>query len=98
MDRTTYKALATIVYDKSGIALGPAKIDMLKTRLGKRLRALRLSNHRDYLKYLEGDKSGDELVNLLDVISTNVTGFFREQRHFKHLREFCNQLVKEGRK
>jgi chemotaxis protein methyltransferase CheR len=74
-----------MVYTMSGINLGDQKRELLKARLAKRLRALRLSDIRAYMDFLRNDSSGQEIVNFLDVITTNKTDFFREPQHFDFL-------------
>jgi len=41
----------------------------------------------DYVKFVEADTAGDEIVALLDAITTNHTSFFREEQHFQYLAE-----------
>ncbi|MFN7914088.1 MAG: protein-glutamate O-methyltransferase CheR [Vicinamibacterales bacterium] len=79
--------IATLVYERSGITLHDGKRPLVVARLQKRLRALSLDTFGQYLKFLENDRSGDELVLLLDSIATNHTYFFREEQHFKLLAE-----------
>ena len=62
------------------------------------MRSLGLSSHRDYLRFLLEDESGEEIIQLLDVISTNVTSFFREAEHFEYLENFLKEIVESGQK
>ncbi len=87
MQTKTFDTLRKIIFDESGISLNDEKIHLLTTRVAKRLRALKLSSEEDYLKMLTRDKSGSELVNLIDVVSTNTTYFYREPEHFDFLRD-----------
>jgi chemotaxis protein methyltransferase CheR len=80
-----YQKLARLVYRLSGINLGPAKKELLKARLAKRLRATGCRNVNQYMRLLESDDTGSELVNFLDCITTNKTDFFREPQHFDFL-------------
>lgn len=64
--------------------------------MSKRLRELRMSDYKEYLSFLRQDKSGEELVNLIDVISTNVTSFFRESVHFDFLRKQMSLWLEQG--
>lgn len=82
MEAQTFRKFRDIVYEHSGIALGSGKEALVSARVGKRLRALDIPDFKGYLNYLEQDGSGDEIVQLLDAISTNVTHFFRESVHF----------------
>ncbi len=91
MDKKTFNEIRTIVYNKSGISISEKKVALVSARVRKRMQALDISAYDKYLKYLKQDKSKNELVKLLDVISTNVTHFFRESEHFN----FLTQVIKE---
>ncbi len=77
-----FQKFSALVYEKAGIYLKPEKKELLNARLGKRLRALGLDSFKSYYDYLMRDASGDELVQMIDVVSTNFTSFFRESAHF----------------
>jgi chemotaxis protein methyltransferase CheR len=96
LDEKIYKTIRDLVYNKAGINLGEGKQALVHARLGKRLRALDLPDHRAYLELLQNDQSGEELVELLDVISTNHTNFFREPAHFEFLTEVVKKIVAQG--
>ena len=81
-----YRYLTSIVYDRSGIVLGANKVNMVYSRLVRRLRELRLASFRDYCTLLESDKGVVEIGFLINAITTNLTSFFRENHHFEHLR------------
>src|SRR3989304_680935 len=75
-----------LIYDESGINLTPTKRELVKSRLMKRLRERSLTSFREYYKYVtEKDTTGEEMVMMLDCISTNLTEFFRESAHFDFL-------------
>jgi chemotaxis protein methyltransferase CheR len=97
MDQQTFGRLRDIVYEESGISLSPAKRALLMARTAKRIRALGLAGYEDYLRALENDESGAELVEFLDAVSTNVTGFFREPEHFDLIRSFVDESLAAGR-
>jgi chemotaxis protein methyltransferase CheR len=97
MDQKTFGRLRDIVYEESGISLSPAKRALLMARTAKRVRALGLAGYDDYLRTLEDDESGAELVEFLDAVSTNVTSFFREPEHFAVVSSFINESVAHGR-
>ncbi|MCF6155615.1 MAG: protein-glutamate O-methyltransferase CheR [Candidatus Brocadia sp.] len=89
-----------LIYDESGINLTPAKKELLKSRLMKRLRERSLTSFKEYYKYVtEADTTGEELISMLDCISTNLTEFFREAAHFDFLSEkVIPFLVEDKRK
>jgi chemotaxis protein methyltransferase CheR len=95
-----FEKISRLVYDQCGIHLHEGKKELVKARLGKRMRSGSFTSFRDYLQYVVKDPTGQELVHLLDSISTNFTHFFREQKHFDYLRtEFLPELMarKRGR-
>lgn len=96
IDTKTFRRISEIVYNKAGIVLGANKESLVSARVRKRLRALNLSSYEQYVDHVEQDDSGAELVELLNVISTNVTHFFRENRHFVVLRDLVRQWQAEG--
>ena len=97
MDSITFDRLRALVYENSGISLKETKEAMVSARLAKRMRVLGIGTHRQYLQYLERDESGNEITRFLDVISTNVTSFFRESKHFDFLRTILTQWLSEGK-
>lgn len=82
-----YEFIRKIVYHHSRINLGQEKKMLVTSRLAKRLRTLQLSNYSDYCRLLQSPAGDAELGNLVDVISTNHTHFFRELKHFEFLQE-----------
>lgn len=90
-----FKKLVDIVYKEAGITLGQ-KRDLVNARLATIVRKKRLSGPREVIQQLEADKTGTALVELIDALSTNVTHFFREDHHFKFMKEtFLPALIKK---
>jgi chemotaxis protein methyltransferase CheR len=81
-----FNQLSQFIYDELGIKMPPAKKTMLEARLQKRLRVLDMSSFRDYCDYLFS-KEGleEEIVPMIDLVTTNKTDFFREPEHFDYL-------------
>lgn len=85
-----FKKISRLVYSYSGICLKPGKEALVRARLLKRLRILKLDAISDYLGFLESDDGRDELHQMIDVMTTNKTSFFRENAHFDYMR---NELI-----
>ncbi len=81
-----FRRVCELIHQRAGIALAPAKRDMVYGRLSRRLRALGLRSFQDYLDRLEGE-GGDEWQAFTNALTTNLTSFFREPHHFEKLRE-----------
>ncbi|MBF0496472.1 MAG: protein-glutamate O-methyltransferase [Deltaproteobacteria bacterium] len=99
MSDREFKRLRDLIYDKCGINLQPAKKTMLAMRLLKRLRVLGMASFSEYLDYLcNAQGNREELVRMLDVVTTNKTEFFRESIHFDFLlNEVLPTLVRAGK-
>lgn len=97
MDQDVFNRFRSIIHSEAGISLGPEKQSLLANRISKRLIKLGIASERDYLQVVESDLSGDELLQLIDAISTNVTYFWRESDHFDFFREKLVELVPQQR-
>jgi chemotaxis protein methyltransferase CheR len=98
MNSATFTEFRELVYEHSGINLTSGKEALVSGRVSKRMRALGLADERTYLRYVVEDQSGEELVQLLDAISTNVTHFFREEDHFVILQQHLQQRMNQGQR
>lgn len=86
MSDKDFKRFAEFIYAEVGIKLPPTKKTMIEARLQKRLRYTGMPNHTAYVEYLFSKQGMEsELFNLIDVVTTNTTDFFREPKHFEIL-------------
>jgi len=86
-----FAKIADTVYRLCGINLPPGKEELVKVRLGKRLRALGLGSYKAYLDLVQRD--AQELALMIDALTTNKTSFFREPQHFEFLRQHAPSLL-----
>lgn len=82
-----FARIAEMVKHVAGIDLRAGKEGLVRSRLGARLRAVGAAGYDEYLARLEADASGAELVQMLDLLTTNKTSFFREPEHFRLLQD-----------
>jgi len=81
-----FARFSSFIYDQVGIKMPAAKKTMLEARLQKRLKALGIRTFEEYSEYVfDGVEKSDELIHLIDVVTTNKTDFFREPAHFDYL-------------
>ncbi|MCK9363691.1 MAG: protein-glutamate O-methyltransferase [Syntrophales bacterium] len=85
-----FEKISTLVYNKCGINLHSGKKELVSARLGKRLREGGFASFADYYKHITGEQGAEELVLMIDSISTNLTYFFREESHFIKLSELLS--------
>ncbi len=88
MSGRDFSRLSEFIHDSCGIKITPVKKVMLESRLSKRLKNLCMHSFGDYCEYLFSPRGmQDELVHMIDMVTTNKTDFFREPAHFSYLVE-----------
>jgi chemotaxis protein methyltransferase CheR len=78
-----------LIYEIAGISISDVKKILLVGRLSKRLKVLGCTNFSEYYKCVTtGDYAAERQV-MVDLLTTNETYFFREPKHFDHLRQLA---------
>ncbi|NUQ00314.1 MAG: protein-glutamate O-methyltransferase [Armatimonadetes bacterium] len=95
-DTVAFRRLRELIQQQSGIELPGNKEALLAARLASRMRALGLISYHDYLAHVTADPGGEELVHLLDAVTTNVTSFYREPVHYRLLERQARRWVAAG--
>jgi chemotaxis protein methyltransferase CheR len=86
MSPTDFDKLKEFIYTESGIKITDVKKSMLEGRLQKRLRSLKMRSFSQYCDYLFSPQGiENELIHMIDQVTTNKTDFFREPEHFHYL-------------
>lgn len=96
MQQEVFDAYRELVYRTCGIYLSEQKQALVTARIGKRMRALGITDYGAYYRHVVNDASGHELSELVNAISTNVTHFFREKRHFDVLARVAGEWARAG--
>jgi chemotaxis protein methyltransferase CheR len=73
-----YRWVCDVVRARAGIALGEHKMELVRSRLGRRLRATGLRSIRAYCERLRQDTKDPEVDRMVGVVATHLTAFFRE--------------------
>ncbi len=87
MTDAQFASVAKLVGDLTGIVIKDHKREMIHSRLSRRLRALKLDTFDAYLALVSSPQGADEIGELINAVTTNLTAFFRESHHFDHLRD-----------
>jgi len=82
-----FQTIRKLVYDNFGINLTEQKRSLVVGRLQKVLRSRGFASYREYLTWLEEDRTGEGLEELANRISTNHTFFYRENAHFQYFQQ-----------
>jgi chemotaxis protein methyltransferase CheR len=88
-----FERIRTMLYQHSGIKLSDSKMDMVYSRLARRLRANGLKTFQDYLTKVE-QQQDEEWEVFINSLTTNLTAFFREPHHFPLLKSHVLGLRK----
>lgn len=90
--------IASMIYDDAGIFLTETKASLVYSRLAKRIRRIGMDSFASYCKLVAGADGADERRQMLSLLTTNFTRFFREEHHFDHLRdEVLPELVQRAK-
>lgn len=95
MSDKDYFKFADMIYKLCGISLGDNKKELVKARLLKRMRALGLVDFAKYYNYVNDPGHTEELIEIANAVSTNVTYFFREEQHFAFLKNVLPELIRK---
>jgi chemotaxis protein methyltransferase CheR len=73
---------------ETGVRFEDKKRTLFRSRLAKRLRILGITSYAEYADFLiKHDPEQTELGIALNLVTTNLTSFFREAHHFEYLAE-----------
>lgn len=89
LSQHSFDAVSDMFHSVSGIRLTAAKKPLVEGRLQKLARDRGLQDVESYVKSLLKEQDHNELVRVVDKLTTNETYFFREPAHF----EFLDELV-----
>ena len=88
-----FRLIRDFIHDYCGIYFDDGSKFLLERRLSRRLEERRLRNFEEYYHYLRYDrKREEELIVLIDNLTTNETYFFRET---PQLRAFSEEILPE---
>lgn len=84
--REDFDYLRNLVTQNTGIIADEDKYTMYYSRLARRLRKLGLRDFSEYRAFLSKNHD-EELIELVNSVTTNLTSFFRENHHFEFIRD-----------
>jgi len=86
LNERDFRRLSEFIFSNYGIKMPAEKRPMLEGRLAKRLRANNMNTFTEYCDYVFSEAGmQQEVIHMINVVSTNKTDFFREQAHFEFL-------------
>ncbi|MGI4985335.1 MAG: CheR family methyltransferase [Janthinobacterium lividum] len=91
-----FRQIQRFIQETAGITMNDAKKALVSGRLSKRLAVCGVSSYGAYLALLQSHDADDEVQQAIDVLTTNETYFFREQKHFDALRLYAREAGREA--
>lgn len=93
-----FELFRRLIREESGIELNDSHVDALRISLSARTSARHFRDYLEYYDFLQQNPHGEEFKELLNLITTNETFFFRMPAHFAALREHILPKILETKK
>lgn len=91
-----YELYRKLIYDESGITFSDTNRSILDSRIKELLRKKNVATPSEYLAIVK--KNPEEMKEMLDSVTTNLTRFFRNQPHFDAFINYVIPHVIENKK
>jgi len=83
-----FKTFQKVIFDTIGITLNDSKKIMVQSRLNRRIVHYKLESFAEYLRIIAINPT--ERMEMINLITTNETYFFREEAHFDFIKELIS--------
>jgi chemotaxis protein methyltransferase CheR len=93
LNQTEFTNFSQLIFNYAGIHMDERKKPLIEGRLRKRLIALNLETYHDYFTIVKSNHNPSEKQLFIDLLTTNETWFFREEKHF----DFISQLMAKSK-
>ncbi|HMX16616.1 MAG TPA: CheR family methyltransferase [Rhodocyclaceae bacterium] len=87
-----FRLFRDLIFRIAGISMSDAKKVLLVGRLTKRLKHYGLGSFAEYHRLVTSGGEPEELQLMVDLLTTNETYFFREEKHFDFLRAVAGRF------
>jgi chemotaxis protein methyltransferase CheR len=89
MTEDEFRLFRDFIHKECGLYFGNGKKSFLCSRIAKRIESVSLKSFYRYYRYLQGDGADEkaEMMQLLDLLTINETGFFRNRPQFELLEQ-----------
>lgn len=78
-----FRLIRDLIHENTGIFLKEEKLYFLESRIDMRCREVNCDTVQDYYRFLKYDSTGEELRQLIELITVNETYFFRDAPQLK---------------
>ncbi|MBN2163962.1 MAG: protein-glutamate O-methyltransferase [Pontiellaceae bacterium] len=81
-----FQTIREVLYEHCGINLTPEKKELVRSRLSSHVRRNNMRSYTEYIDMVLSNRNGQEFVTFINRLSTNLTSFFREPKHFDYFK------------
>ena len=85
-----FEKFSRLIFKHAGIHMNLTKKALVEGRLRKRLVVNNLDSYHDYYKFVKNKNNASEKQIFIDLLTTNETWFFREENHFKFVKQWLS--------
>lgn len=90
-----FERIALLAKKRWGLSMNQSKMQLVTSRLQSHMRHSQFPDVESYIEHIEQTTDEKELLEFFDILSTNVTSFFRDRAHFDYLeRELLTGLAR----
>jgi len=90
LEDNEFRTIQKIIFDEVGIDLASSKKLLVQTRLLKRMLVYKFDSYLEYVRFVNINPK--ERIEMINLITTNETYFFREMDHFEFMK---NKMIPE---
>ncbi len=98
MKPADFQRLQQLAYQRFGFDLRDGKEEMVSARLGNRVRELGFESFTRYLDHVTSSAGSQDFTEMVDLLTTNFTSFFRETAHFDFLNKYLARPTNRNKK
>lgn len=96
LSKMEFDLFREFIHEKAGIHFADNKMYLLKNRLAKRMQDIGIKSYKDYFYRVKYDVTMKEFNQLMNLVTTNETSFFRNPPQLKSFSdEALSQVVQE---
>lgn len=90
-----FNRIAVMAKARWGLSMNQSKMQLVTSRLQSHMRSSSFADVESYINHIEQTSDEKDLLEFFDILSTNVTSFFRDKSHFDYLeRELLTGLAR----
>jgi chemotaxis protein methyltransferase CheR len=97
-ESAAYEFIIALIYERCRVRLHDGKQELIRARLGKRMRHHGFQTLAEYCDFLRHGAGEDEFTLVVDALTTNFTSFLREVDHFEAMVQEALPATLDGRK